>query len=132
MIGAKKFTWNTCCQTLMSVCDRGQPRAAVRFWRDCGIVDERMQLTFRQPALDFIDRLRRVGRIAEIDLNVVFGPGLPRTVFRKRMARAGNDAPAGGRKTLHRRMADPAACAGQQQRAARAVVGNRHFLTILR
>ena len=99
--------------------DRAHARAAVGLRRDRGVVDERVQLAVFEAALDLGDRVRGVRDVAEVDLDVILGPGFPRTVFRERMARAGDDAPARGREALHRRMPDAAAGAGQQQRAAR-------------
>src|SRR5262245_34509529 len=58
---------------------------------------------------------------------MILRPHLPRAVLGERMARAGDDAPAGGGKALHRRMADAAARPGEEQRAARLVrVRARH------
>src|SRR5262249_20184682 len=61
------------------------------------------------------------GRIGEIDLDVILRSHLPRAILRERMARAGDDAPARGREALYRRVADAAACSGEEQRAARLV-----------
>jgi len=74
-----------------------------------------------QPIPDLSDGARRVVGIGEIDLDVVFGPCFPRAVLRKRMARAGDHAPAGGGEAFDRRMADPAARSREEQRAARLV-----------
>ncbi len=70
-----------------------------------------------------ISSIARVGvvGIGEIDLDVILRPRFPRAIFRKRMARAGDDAPAGGGEALHRGVADAAAGSGEQQRAARLV-----------
>src|SRR5689334_16056144 len=106
MIGAKKLTWKIWCQSS----------------REVSIESRRLQLAV-QAALGLGNRLVGVGRIGEIDLDVILGAGLPRTVFRKRMARAGDDAPAGGGEPLHRGVADAAARSGQQQGTARLVAG---------
>ncbi len=101
--------------------DRGQPLAAFGLRRDRGVVDQRVQLAVGQPPLDFVDGVLGVVGIGEIDLDVILRAHLPRAILRKRMARAGDDAPAGGGEALHRGVADAAAGSGEQQRAARLV-----------
>ena len=71
MIGAKKFTWNTCCQTSLRGVDRGQPLAALGLGRDRGVVDQRVQFAVDQPLLDLRDGALGVVGIGEIDLDVV-------------------------------------------------------------
>ena len=100
--------------------DRAEPLAAGGLGRDRGVVDQRMQFAV-EPPLGFGDRGLGIFRIGKVDLDVVLRSRLPRTVFRKRMARAGDDAPAGGGKALHGGVADAAAGAGQKERAARLV-----------
>ena len=86
-----------------------------------------------QPALGLGDRRVGVLGIGQIDLDVILRSRLPRAVFRERMPRAGDDAPAGGGKSLHRGVADAAAGSGEQQRAARLVgVGHGPFCSSLR
>src|SRR5580692_6601128 len=87
-----------------------------------------MQLAIETP-LGLLDRRRGAFGIGQIDLNVVLGSGFPRTIFRKRMPRAGDDAPARRRETLDGGMADAAACPGQEQRTARLIARGhtRHF-----
>src|SRR5580700_11451895 len=90
-----------------------------------------MQLAIEAP-LGFYDRRRGAFGIGQVDLNVVLGSGFPRTIFRKRMPRAGDDAPAGHREALHGGMADAAACPGQKQRAARLIArGHAHHFTLM-
>jgi len=101
--------------------DRGQPLAAGRFRRDRRIVDQRMQLAVLERSL-----------MTAIADNVSCGSArstwmwssarFPRAVFRERMARAGDDAPAGGREALHRGMADA--------RLARSAAGRRGWLSL--
>src|SRR5580704_4342107 len=111
--------------------ERTKPLAPGGLWRDRGIVDQRMQLAIEAP-LGFRDCRRGVFGIGQIDLNVVFGAGFPRAIFRKRMPRAGDDAPAGRRETLDGGMADAAACPGQEQRAARLIAcGHTHHFTLM-
>ena len=102
--------------------ERGEPLAALGLGRDCGVVDQRMQLAIVQALLDLVDCRKRAIRIGEIDLDVVLRAHLPRAVLRKCMTRAGDDAPAGGREALDGEMADAAARPGQEQRTARLVV----------
>ncbi len=97
---------------------RGQARAAARLGRDCRVVDERMQLAVIQPLLDLADCRARPGAIREIDLDVILRAHFPGTILGECMARACDDAPSGCREALHRRMADAAARAGEQQSAA--------------
>ena len=120
MIGAKKLTWNTCCQIGVVGVDGVEPLAALELRRNPGIVDERMELALDAP-LDLADRRERVLGIGEVDLDVVLRARLPRAILREGMARAGDDAPAGRGEALDRRMADAAARPGEEQRAARQV-----------
>ena len=107
--------------------DRAEPLAAFGLGRDRGVVDQRMQLAVVEPVLDLGDRRIGARGVGEIDLDVILRAHLPRAVFRKAVARAGDHAPAGGGEALHRRVADAAACAGEQQGAARLVgIGIRH------
>jgi hypothetical protein len=75
-----------------------------------------------EPLLDLSDRRNRVAGIREVDLDVILGPGFPRTILRERMARAGDHAPAGGGEALHGRVPDPAARTSQEQRPARLII----------
>ena len=107
--------------------DRVEPLAAFGLGRDRGVVDQRMQLAVIEPRLDQGNRRIGARGVGEIDLDVILRSHLPRAVFRKAVARAGDHAPAGGGEALHRRVPDAAACAGQQQGAARVVGGGiRH------
>ena len=54
---------------------------------------------------------------------MVLRPRIPGAIFREGMARTGDHPPAGGRKPLHRRMADAARGAGEDQGLAFAVRG---------
>ena len=127
MIGAKKFTWKMWCQSSreVSIEPSRLPPAAL------GEIAALLTSACSSPC-----RRLLVSAIAcsvfsgsdEIDLDVIFRPGFPRTVFRKRMPRTGNDAPAGGGKTLHRGMADAAACSGEQECTARLVGRRRHMI----
>ena len=55
MIGAKKFTRNTCCQTSSVVSIEDEPLAAFGLGRDRRIVDQRVQLAVLEPLLDLGD-----------------------------------------------------------------------------
>ena len=103
--------------------DRAEPSAALGLRRDRGVVDQSVQRAAFQPLADFRNRPRGVGVVGEVDLDVVLGSRVPRAVFRKRMPRAGDDAPAGAGKADHRGVADAAAGPGQKQRAPRRVIG---------
>src|SRR5580698_2628821 len=77
--------------------------------------------------LDLVDGGERVFGIGEVDLDMILGAGFPWAIFRKRMARTGDDAPAGRGEALHRGVADAAARPGEEQRAARQIGGGvRH------
>ena len=106
--------------------DRGQARTAVRFGRDRGIVDQGMQFAVLEPLLDLGDRRERAGGIGKVDLDVILRPHLPGAVLGEWVARAGDDAPTGRGKSLHRGMADAAARSRQQESAARLVRLRRH------
>jgi hypothetical protein len=67
-----------------------------------------------EAVADVGDRARGVYGIAEIDLDVVLRAGIPRTIFRERMPRSGDDAPTRRRKADHRGMADAAARSGEK------------------
>jgi hypothetical protein len=123
MIGAKKLTWNTWLQVSMSVSiepSRLPPPAA--FGEIAALLTSACSSPPSSRSLDLGDRARGVGVVGEVDLDVILRSHLPRAVLRKRMARAGDDAPAGGREADHGGMADAAAGAGQQQRAARLLL----------
>src|SRR5580704_13020135 len=81
-----------------------------------------MQFTMK-AAFGFGDRFFGVFRIGQVNLDVILGACLPWTVFRKRVPRAGDDAPSGCGKAFDRRVTDAAACSGEQQCAARLVAG---------
>src|SRR5205085_5980387 len=106
--------------------DRAEPLAAFGLRRNRGIVDERMQRAAFQPPADFGNRAGGVVMVSKVDLDVVLRPRVPRAVFRERMPRAGDDAPAGRRKADHGGVSDAAAGSGQKQRAPRRVGGRRH------
>src|SRR5262249_50615223 len=101
--------------------DRGEARAAVGLGRGRGVVDKGMQFAVVEPLLDVGNRRERAVGIGKIDLNMIFGPHLPRAVLRKRVARAGDDAPPGCRKSLNRGVADATARSSEQEGAARLV-----------
>src|SRR4029077_5376616 len=61
----------------------------------------------------------------EVHLDVILGARFPRTLFWKRVARAGDDPPAGAGKADHGGMPDAAAGSGEQQGAAR-LIASRH------
>jgi len=104
--------------------DQRQPLAALRLGRDCRVVDERVELASVQASLDLDNGCARPLGIGEINLDVVLRSHLPRAIFGKGVSRAGNHAPAGGRKALDGGMAYAAARPGQQERAA-LLVGMR-------
>ena len=68
-----------------------------------------------ETAADFSDCLADIFLIGEVDLDVIFRTGRPGAIVGKILSRAGDDAPPGPRKTLHRRMADATAGTGQDQ-----------------
>src|SRR6516165_3594454 len=120
MIGAKKFTRNTWSQTSMVVSSeerRVPPLAlgeiAALLTRACS-----SPLSSRCLMSVIAESVRSIGKI---DLNMIFGPHLPRAVLRKRVARAGDDAPPGCRKSLNRGVADATARSSEQEGAARLV-----------
>src|SRR5271163_1845054 len=81
--------------------------------------------------LDLVDGRKRVFGSGEVDLDMILGTGFPRAVFRKRMARTGDYAPAGRGEPLHRRVADPAARPGEEQSPPRLIGGGvRHEVAI--
>ena len=57
----------------------------------------------------FVDRSNGVVGVREIDLDMIFRTRGPGTILRERMARAGDNAPAGAGKSLDSRVADSAA-----------------------
>src|SRR5260370_7915332 len=75
-----------------------------------------------EPGLDLGKADRGIGRIRQIDLVVILGTGFPGAFLRERVARTSDDPPACAGESLHGRMADAAACAGQQQGAAGVVL----------
>src|SRR5581483_974659 len=101
--------------------ERAEPLAAFGLGRDRRVVDQRVQLVALDAPPDLLDRGYRVLLVGEIDLDVVLRSRLPGTVFRERMARAGDHAPARGRKPLDGGVADAAAGSGQEQGTARLV-----------
>src|SRR5262249_28591820 len=90
-----------------------------------------MQFTALEPPPDLGNRAQRVVGIAEVDLDVILGPRVPRALFRKRMPRAGDDAPAGRGKADHGRVPDAAARTGEQQRPPRQIGRGRHSFSRL-
>ena len=85
---------------------RVQARAACLFGADGGVVDERMEaraLRF-QLLLHHADGAHGVFGVGKINFDMILRPRIPRAVFRKGIARAGDDAPAGGGKAFHRGM----------------------------
>src|SRR5690606_10443100 len=102
--------------------ERTQTRSALSLGRDRGIVDKRMKKTVCETAFDLGNGLLGVLGIGEIDLNGSLRPHFPWTVFRKGMARACDDAPAGGGKAFYRGVADAAAGSCQQKGAAGMIV----------
>src|SRR5580698_3833509 len=89
-----------------------------------------MQFAVDAP-LDFRNRLIGVLRLRQIDLNVILGSSLPGTILRERVARAGDDAPAGSRKALDGGVANAAACSGEEKGATR-LIAIRHSRCPLR
>src|ERR1043166_1905570 len=85
-----------------------------------------MKLAAFEPPLDLRNRRKRVLLVREIDLDVILRPGLPRAFLRKRMTRAGDDAPAGTGETDHRGVPDATAGPGEQQGAARLICAGGH------
>src|SRR6266498_4123796 len=119
--GAMALTRIPCAPKSYAISRVKAASAAIGLGRDGGIVDQRMQLTVLEPALDLGDGDRGAVRIRQIDLDVILGTGFPGAFLREWVARAGDDPPAGAGESLHRRVADAAARAGQQQGAAGCV-----------
>src|ERR1700678_4378933 len=82
-----------------------------------------MQHTALETLADFCNRTRGIVVVGKVDLDVIFRACVPRTIFWKRMARTGDDAPAGRGKADHGRMADAAAGPGEKQRPPWSIVG---------
>ena len=81
MIGAKKLTWNTCCQTSMAVSiepSRAPPSALGEI---AALLTSACSSPFVEPALDLVDRRERVVRVGEVDLDVVFRARRPTGSF---------------------------------------------------
>lgn len=74
MTGAKKFTWNTFCQSesVVSIVPSRAPAGALG--RDAGVVDECVEPSVLEATTDLGDRLLGVGGIGEVDLDVVPDP----------------------------------------------------------
>jgi len=86
---------------------RAQSRPVFRLGRDTGIVDQGVQRPAVEAHLDVPDRPCNRLAVAEIDLDVIFGAGIPGTpLVLERVARTGDDPPAGLRKKLDGRMPD--------------------------
>src|SRR6185312_2060392 len=98
-----------------------EPAATRRLRRDRGVVHQRMQFVVLQPLTDLGNRACGVGMIGEVDLDVILRSGAPWADFRKRMPRAGDDAPAGGGKPDRGRVTDAAAGAGRKQGTPRRI-----------
>ena len=108
--------------------DAAEPGTSLALRRDRRVVDQRIQpaaLCF-QPLLHHGDRLHRIVGIGEVDLDVVFRPGLPRAILGKAVTRAGDHPPAGRGEALHRGMADAPGRAGQDQGLALFIRDLRH------
>ena len=97
--------------------DAAEPGTSLALWRDRRVIDQRVQpAALRlQPFLHHGDRLHRVVRVGEVDLDVVLWPRLPRTILGKAVTRAGDHPPASRGEALHRRVADAPGRAGQDQ-----------------
>ena len=65
--------------------ERTEPRATVGLWRDCSVIDQRVQFMALDSSPDLLDRRARVGFVGKINLDVILGPGFPRAIFRKWM-----------------------------------------------
>jgi hypothetical protein len=125
MIGAKKLTWKTWCQSLKDVVAAPSRAPLGPFGRDAGIVDQRVELAALggQSLLDLGDAAHRVLGVAEIDLDVISGARRPGAFVGKDLARAGQDAPARHGELHHGGVADATAGAGQQHDRALAGLG---------
>src|ERR1700691_6751862 len=100
------------------VFERAEPFAAGGLRRNRGIVDQRVQFAVKS-LLGFGDSSLGVAWIGQIDLDVIFRTCLPGAIFRKRMAGAGDDAPAGSRGALDCGGPDAAAGSVEKQGWAR-------------
>src|SRR4051812_38964560 len=80
-----------------------------------------MQEAAFQPALDLRDGGERVVRVGQVELDMVFRPGLPRTLLGKGVPRARDDAPAGAGEALDGGVTNPPARSGEEQGATRLI-----------
>ena len=121
MMGAKKFTRNTCCQTSSAVSIEESRLPPSALGEIAALLTSACNSPFSSRCLISEIAAVRVAGLGEIDLDVIFRSHLPRAVFRERVARAGDHPPAGRREALDGGVADAAACSGEQKRAARLV-----------
>ncbi len=80
----------------------------------------------RRPRTSSTARTVWGGASREVDLQVVLRAHLPGAILGKRLPRAGDDPPAGGRESLHGRVADAPARAREQHDASAFVEGEGH------
>ncbi len=99
--------------------EAAEPLAERRLGRDAGIVDERVERAVADEPRRLLGEALDLGRIAKVGRDVVRPVGIALAFGRHVLARGGDDVPAGGAEALHRRMADAAACAGEEQGFAR-------------
>ncbi len=98
--------------------DGAEPRAALALGRDGGVADQRVEAPVLglEPLPHLADGAQRVGRVGEIDLDVILRPHLPGAVLGEGVARAGDHAPARRGEALDGSVADAARGTGEDQR----------------
>ncbi len=94
---------------------RAEPAAVLALGRDGGVVHQRIEPAAGEARADLLDAAADIDRIGEVELHVVLAAARPRAERAEGLARDGDDPPAAGAEFLDRRMADAAACAGQNQ-----------------
>ena len=134
MMGAKKLTWNTVFQSsaevsiVLSLAPPGFfGLIAALLTSACSFEPCSFSFSFISPIAT-----SRSAMLARSTWMWSSGPASHGQSSAKGMPRAGDHPPAGGRKALHRRMADAARRAGKDQRFALAVGGLGHGLAFRR
>ncbi len=114
--------------------DGAEARTARALGRNGRVVDKGVEAAAlrAQAHLHLGDGLQGGLRVREIDLDVVLGPRFPRAVLGEAMPGAGDDAPAGGREALHRRVANAARGPGKDQRLPVFLRGAGHHTSLWR
>src|SRR5262249_49008774 len=129
MIGAKKFTRNTWSQTSTVVSIEERRVAPLALGEIAALLTSACSSPFSRRCLMSARAGGGEGAVGtgKIDLDMISGPHFQGAILRERVARAGNHAPPGRRKSLNSGMADATARSSEQEGAARLVrVRRRH------